>query len=79
MEATLDDVVECTLDVAPEIEATLKPEQCPKCGFVNNVRVTKTHFYAEDGVMNGVSYQLVEAITIVCQECGTQYIQKKYW
>ncbi|MDR1140135.1 MAG: hypothetical protein LBL62_00480 [Planctomycetaceae bacterium] len=70
--------MENTLEIEPEIEATLQPRECPKCGFLNNVVVSKTRFYADSGVVNGKPYQVVKEITTVCMECGTQYIRKEY-
>ncbi|MDR0337071.1 MAG: hypothetical protein LBI18_08275 [Planctomycetaceae bacterium] len=66
------------LEIDPEIEATLQPQECPVCGFENNVIVSETHRYAADGVMNGVRYQVVEVTTTVCQQCGTAFLSKKY-
>jgi phage FluMu protein Com len=66
------------LEIAPEIEATLRQGECPKCGFVNNIEVAEIHHYADSGVMNGVPYQVVEVKTISCQNCGQKYTRKSY-
>jgi predicted Zn-ribbon and HTH transcriptional regulator len=71
--------MENTLEIEPEIDITLKPHQCPKCGFVNNVEVVEIKRYADSGVMHGKPYQVVEVITTVCQSCGTQYATKNYY
>jgi ribosomal protein L32 len=79
MSLTKQKTMEKTLEVEPEIEAILNSHQCPKCGFINNIEVTETHFHAESGVMNGKTYQVVEEITVICQNCGSQYLKKNYW
>jgi ribosomal protein S27AE len=73
--------IEHALDPAPEIEATRRLRQCPRCRHVSSEKAVvfgTPNRYAVRGLWNGVEYSVVETSRIMCEKCGQIHFIKKY-
>jgi hypothetical protein len=70
-----------TLDPEPEVEATLRRNQCPRCKHVSSDKAirfgnpVRNHI---DGVFDGKPYQVIETQRIMCENCKQIHCVKKY-
>jgi hypothetical protein len=82
-ESTTDTFLEreTVLDPEPEMEATLRLRQCPRCRHVsseNAVMFGTPNRYAFRGLWNGIEYSVVETRRVMCEKCSQIHFIKKY-
>ncbi len=68
-------------DPEPEVEASLRANQCPRCKHVSGPRAfvfPSVNRQSVSGVWNGKAYQIIETRRVKCEKCGQVHFIKTY-
>jgi hypothetical protein len=68
---------EKVLEIDAAMMATLRKNQCPRCYCDNAGEIVTITRVAENYVINGERYQVVDNIVMRCKFCGQLYIVKQ--